>query len=775
MRVGLRVLQPTTEKWLRGALQQGVLTRTALARGLCEQDGWRNQRGRYCESSARKALPRLADELGLELPASQGERLPAARSARPTTPLAAFRGSLQELGPVQLELARTAAQRRHCAQLLASQHPCGRGSAPGCRLSYLVRATCGPVGVLSFVAAPFRLGPRDRELGWDDRTRGARIPLVLHNDRFLVGPQVVVPHLASHVLGQAQRRVAADWKQLHGVAPVLLETCVAPARKGTSYKAAGWQRVGRTQGRPPGADEPVPVKTVWWLGLTHDWRTTLLAPPDRPLGRFPALELPEEASWAEREFQRSDLPDGRLRERLVRMGRNWERQGGRPLPSIFPHPAEQRAAYRFLHNDKVTGADILQPHREALLERIRQASTVLLVQDTTTLNYTGLKDSTEGLGPLQKRSDTARGLFVHAAVAFTPGRRPLGVSGLESWARPEQAPAAEGERESQRWLRGFEQGRELGRRSPSTRVIVVGDRESDIYELLASQHRHRAEAGLVVRVHAGRQRQVQVQDPVTQAAIVRKLQEQPDFEQPVLTGRKVFIDSQGGKRARAARTAETELRIAQVDLQPPKSRPQDGPVPVWVVQVREPQPPPGEEPLEWLLVSSEGGASAEWAERIVGWYEARWSIEEFFRLLKSGTRIEDRRLQTATALQKCLVFDAITAWRVFSLDRYARDRPDTPADQVLTATEREVIARVVQAEDLRPPAERQRPLPPDIRSWVVLLARMTGWQPSRRRPLPGNEVLWRAYVQLQTMVRLLEAQRASPNAAPPPIRGSTVS
>ncbi len=702
MRVGLRVLQPTTEKWLRGALQEGVLTRTALARGLCEQDGWRNQRGRYCESSARKALPRLADELGLALPVAHSERLPAADSARPATPLAAFRGSLQELGPVQLEL------------------------------------------------------------GWDDRTRGARIQLVLHNDRFLVGPQVVVPHLASHVLGQAQRRVAQDWEQLHGVAPVLLETCVEPARRCTSYKAAGWQRVGRTQGRPPGADEPVPAKTVWWLGLTDDWRTTLLEPPDRPLGRFPALELPEAASWAEREFQRSDLPDGRLRERLVRMGRNWERQGGRPLPSIFPHPAEQRAAYRFLHNDKVTGADILQPHREALLERIRQESTVLLVQDTTTLNHTGLKDSTQGLGPLQKRSDTARGLFVHAAVAFTPGRRPLGVSGLESWARPEQAPPAERERESQRWLRGFEQGRELGRRSPHTRVIVVGDRESDIHELLASQHRHREEAGLVVRVHAGRQRQVQVQDPTTQAVIVRKLQEQPDFEQPVLTGRKVFIDSQGGKRARAARTA-------QVDLRPPRSRPQDGPVPVWVVQVREPQPPPGEEPLEWLLVSSEGAASAEWAERIVRWYEARWSIEEFFRLLKSGTRIEDRRLHTATALEKCLAFDAITAWRVFSLDRYARDRPDTPADQVLTATEWEVIARVVQAEQLLPPAERNRPPPPDIRSWVVMLARMTGWQPSRRRPLPGNEVLWRAYVQLQTMVRLLEAQRADPYEAPPPI------
>ena len=135
-----------------------------------------------------------------------------------------------------------------------------------------------------------------------------------------------------------------------------------------------------------------------------------------------------------------------------------------------------------------------------------------------------------------------------------------------------------------------------------------------------------------------------------------------------------------------------------------------------------------------------GSDGAAWAERIVGWYEARWGIEEYFRVLKSGTRIEDRRLQEADALVKCLAFDAVTAWRVFSLDRYARDAPETPAEEVLTEDERQVIGTVVRAERLLPPAESGKPFPPDIRSWVVLLARMAGWRPSKRRPLPGNEV-----------------------------------
>ena len=108
------------------------------------------------------------------------------------------------------------------------------------------------------------------------------------------------------------------------------------------------------------------------------------------------------------------------------------------------------------------------------------------------------------------------------------------------------------------------------------------------------------------------------------------------------------------------------------------------------------------------------------------------------------------------ALGKCLVFDAITAWRVFSLERYA---PDAPAEAVLTADEMAVIEGVTEAERLRPPQERSQPLGPDIRSWVVLLARMRGWRPKKRRELPGNEVLWKAYQPLQIMVRYRQSLR----------------
>ena len=762
MRIGLRLLRPDSVEWLRQELCLGVLSRAALGRGLCEREDWRNGRGELCTSSARKGLPRLAEQLGLSLPPAQSGPPRGCEPSGDVSGLAqtAFSGSLSELGEVRLVLADTASVRQQCGQLLEAAHPRGRGRAPGCRLTYLLAAPVGPVGVLSFVAAPLRLGPRDAHLGWDDRTRGAHIAEVVSNDRFLLLDGVRVPHLASHVLGRAASRLASDWAARHGVRPVLLETCVEASRRATSYRAAGWKCVGRTAGRPPGSQSAREPKNVLLLGLDGGWAETLRQAPPRSPGSFPGLALEDDTSWARREFGRSDLADGRLRRRLERMGAAWEEHPGEPLPAIFPGSAEQQAAYRFLHNEKVSIEDILQPHREALVERCRPESTVLLVQDTTTLNYTGLKDSTSGLGPLQDRESSSRGLFVHAAVAFTAGRRPLGVSGLETWARPEAEPAAEREKESRRWFRGFDQGRVLGRACPETRVVVVGDRESDIYALLKWQAEHADEAGLVVRANASRQRQVEVWDPQFRTTMRRALASQLDFEEPVKTGREVFIDSQGGKRARGRRTAVTELRIGQVALQPPKERPGDGPVTAWVVRVLETDPPAGREPLEWLLVSSEGGPTADWAERIVGWYEARWGIEEYFRVLKSGTRIEDRRLREADALINCLAFDAVTAWRVCSLDRYARDAPDTPAAEVLTEDERQVIGTVVRAERLLPPSERDKPFPPDIRSWVVLLARMAGWHPSKRSPLPGNQVMWRACVQLQTMVRVMRAARA---------------
>ena len=187
------------------------------------------------------------------------------------------------------------------------------------------------------------------------------------------------------------------------------------------------------------------------------------------------------------------------------------------------------------------------------------------------------------------------------------------------------------------------------------------------------------------------------------------------------------IKTQDGKRAWQRRTALAEVRIGAVELQPPKDHAAAGSVELWLVQVRETSTPP-----------------AAGAERIASWYGARWVIEEYSRLLKTGTRIGDRRLQEAVALVKCLAFDAITAWRVFALDRYARDAPATPVGEGLSEDEQEVIEQVVRKGRLLPPAERGQLRPEGIRSCrrqrLVLghpADRNPGLGPAARHPRPA--------------------------------------
>ena len=765
MRVGKRLLKPETVTWLREVLQEGELTRSAIARELCERDGWKNRQGVPCAASARTALPRLAEALALPLPAplpqpdNRAGADPGSVHAKP------FAGRLEQLGAVRLRLVEERAERGLWRSMLLACHPLGEARAPGKRLTYLLESAHeGVLGGLSFVAAPMRLGPRDKLLGWSPRAREAHLEEVLSNDRFLILDWIKVPHLASHALGIAARQVPADWQRRHGVLPLLLETCVGPDQTGTSYQAAGWDGVGETGGKVPGTEIVLAPKQVWLRALDASWKERLRAEPERQLGVFPSLELDEDAGWGEREFGRSDLSDGRLRERMVAMGTAWERVPGALLPAVFAHKAAQVGAYRFLHNDQVSATDVLQPHREALVERCRQQASVLLVQDTTTLNYSGLAGVADGLGPLGDKSKASAGLYVHAAVAFTEGGRPLGVSGLEVWARAKQGEEKPAEKESGRWLAGFEQGVQLAAACPGTRVTVVGDRESDIYTLFERQAQCSEQVGLVVRVSAGRQRRVSAEEWIdgVRTEWLRPLQAHMDCLRPVARNRKVVIDSRGGKSPRKRRVARTELRIAWVELQPPKTRPGAAALGMLAVQVREMEETAGEEPLEWLLLASDGEkANKAQALRIVRQYEGRWPIEEYFRVLKSGTRVEDRRLRDAAALGKCLAFDAVAAWRVFDLGRAARDCPQAPARRFLSRAERDCILAVVRRERLLPPGERGRPPPEGIRWWVLRMASMVGFHPSKRRPAPGNEKMWQAYRLMRAMVRGIEAHVAA--------------
>ena len=133
--------------------------------------------------------------------------------------------------------------------LVAKYHYIGYEGQFGCRIKYIIAIGKQPVGAISFCSAVYKLGPRDRFIGWDEVTRKSMLPHLINNNRFLVLPWIKIKNLASYILSASLKQVCIDWQKQYGIEPYMAETFVdRQLYNGTCYKAANWTNLGITQG-----------------------------------------------------------------------------------------------------------------------------------------------------------------------------------------------------------------------------------------------------------------------------------------------------------------------------------------------------------------------------------------------------------------------------------------------------------------------------------------------------------------------------------------------
>ena len=145
------------------------------------------------------------------------------------------------------------------------------------------------------------------------------------------------------------------------------------------------------------------------------------------------------------------------------------------------------AADRLFNNPAVTPEQILQPHLAATRRRMREQPVVLIVQDTTELDFT--KPPTDDARCLN--TEQRFGLYEQVHLAVTPDKLCLGVVGSEFFDRaPESLGKADErrtlpieEKESFRWLRGYRLACQLAAECPQTQIVSIADREADIYDI----------------------------------------------------------------------------------------------------------------------------------------------------------------------------------------------------------------------------------------------------------------------------------------------------
>jgi hypothetical protein len=265
------------------------LSRTEVARTICEHLNWKTPNGKHKVESCLTLLEELQAQGVVSLPAKQARqvlprRVPVLKNDAPEAPIAA---ALSTLRPIQLEpVGSSGPVRERWKSYLQTYHYLGYRQPVGSHLGYFIVSQPGQIrlGCLLFSAsAAWALAPRDRWIGWDLQHRKKRLHLVLSNDRFLIFPWVEVPHLASHALSLATGQIVEDWVRAFGYRPVLIETFVDPTHfAGTCYRAANWQFLGLTQGRgrlAPDHQCHTSKKEIFVYPLQSGWQQCLTQAP----------------------------------------------------------------------------------------------------------------------------------------------------------------------------------------------------------------------------------------------------------------------------------------------------------------------------------------------------------------------------------------------------------------------------------------------------------------------------------------------------------------
>lgn len=257
--------------------------RTRLSREICAAWEWTDEVGRPKDMACRTMLLKLERRCLLTLPLRRHPSVNHLRS-KSFQPLvhdtSAIRASLKSIEPISLVCADRGDEALLWQTLLSQYHYLGFTTRVGQSLRYLAYARDGrPLACLLFGAAAWKTAARDDFIGWSAKARERNISRVANNMRFLIPPWVNVPHLASHLLAMALRRLPGDWRIKYGFEPVLVETFVEQERfKGTCYKAANWQCVGATTGRTRQDRNhtiKAPLKDVYLYPLCRDFKKTL--------------------------------------------------------------------------------------------------------------------------------------------------------------------------------------------------------------------------------------------------------------------------------------------------------------------------------------------------------------------------------------------------------------------------------------------------------------------------------------------------------------------
>ena len=449
----------------------------------------------------------------------------------------------------------------------------------------------------------------------------------------------------------------------------------------------------------------------------------------------------DEKHWAYEDFKTLGINCGRTIKRFIRTMITLSKKINDSIAAASDSKAEAKAIYRLIDNEKVTEEVVLNAHRRATIQQMKESGEqiILSIQDTTTLNYTS-HAKTEGLGDFGAGTDD-RGLIVHSALAVTTQGIAFGLLDQKIWTRD---PAERGkrkekrqkpieEKESYKWLESMDKS-QLGI-PKGLRLVHVGDREADVYEFF--DHAIANDQDFLVRV-------VQNRKTTEACKLFDKVKNEPS------AGEIIVEIPRDTRRNVPKRTTTLEIKYCRVNVLAPANTPKEfrknASLALSILCVKEINPPEGMEPIEWYLATNMDIANVDEAMEQVNWYVHRWKIERFHYILKSGCKIEELQNRNAERLQKLILMYSIISVRILSMTYLARQKPETLCTVIMEEQEWKVLYCIVNKTSKVPPTI------PTMKEVVSYLAKLGGFLGRKGDGEPGVKVIWKGLNELNIVL-----------------------
>jgi hypothetical protein len=444
--------------------------------------------------------------------------------------------------------------------------------------------------------------------------------------------------------------------------------------------------------------------------------------------------------WAAKELRELDLGDVRLNKRAVKLVEQLASKPTQSIPAAAGGWADTMAAYRFFCNEKASKGDILAPHIRQTEQRMGAHPIVLCLEDTTELDFNG--QDIAGLGSLTY--DAQRGMCLHPTYAVTPEREPLGVTAIHTWARERRDEVVEepiedkkkgkknqGDKESARWINGYEGVAAMALRLPETRLIYVADREGDILALMVRAAKLDTPADWLIRARHNRclPDGGKLFDSTCQGEPLGEI----TFTMPARDEQK-------------ARVVQQQLWSKQVSITAGEA----GTIDVTCIIAREINAPANVKPVEWRLLTNRRADTLEEAVGLIEWYRVRWEIEIFFNVLKNGCCVEDLQLSDIKRLERALALFVIVAWRIAHLMRLGRICPDMDASVVFHPDEIRAAYILTKGKELDKPT---------LNEVLRRVAQLGGFLGRKGDGEPGVKTIWIGLQRIMDSAATIQALR----------------